>query len=70
LLYVCSSVELLVQDSGNKPLVIEEVPVPDIADDEVLVQVKSAGLCGSDIHLVFEGAPTAFQNRQSNGLLN
>lgn len=39
----------------NSPLKIEEVPVPEIKDDEVLVRVKAVGLCGSDIHMVFEG---------------
>lgn len=28
----------------------KEVPVPEITDDEVLVQVRSVGICGSDIH--------------------
>ncbi|HEX2215158.1 MAG TPA: alcohol dehydrogenase catalytic domain-containing protein, partial [Xanthobacteraceae bacterium] len=33
--------------------------VPD--DDEVLVEVKAAGLCGSDIHIVIEGVtPTPY----------
>lgn len=27
-----------------------EVPEPEITDDDVLVQVKAAGICGSDIH--------------------
>ena len=45
----------------NKPLVIETVSVPEIKEDDALIQVKAAGLCGSDIHLVFEGAPTAFK---------
>lgn len=39
----------------NEPLVIEEVPIPEIQDDEVLIQVKSLGLCGSDLHIVYEG---------------
>ena len=26
------------------------VPVPRITDEEVLVQVKASGLCGSDVH--------------------
>src|SRR4051795_11031964 len=46
----------------NEPLQMEEVPVPEIWEDEVLVQVKAAGLCGSDIHIVFEGVtPTGFK---------
>lgn len=28
---------------------IEEVPVPDISDDEVLVEMKACGICGSDL---------------------
>jgi L-iditol 2-dehydrogenase len=32
----------------------EEVPVPALGSDEVLIQVKAAGICGSDIPRVFE----------------
>ena len=28
----------------------KEVPLPTIADDEVLVKVKAVGICGSDVH--------------------
>src|ERR671933_38328 len=46
----------------NEPLRIEDVPVPEIQEDEALVQVKAVGLCGSDIHIVFEGVtPTPFK---------
>jgi len=46
----------------NEPLQLEEVPVPEIREDEVLVQVKAVGLCGSDVHIVFEGVtPTPFK---------
>ena len=31
-------------------LVYKEVPDPEIGDDEVLVEVKAAGICGSDVH--------------------
>lgn len=34
---------------GVKQLSYEEIPVPSIADDEVLVQVRVVGLCQSDI---------------------
>ena len=33
-----------------KKLVIDEVPAPEVAPNEVLVRVKSCGICGSDIH--------------------
>ncbi len=28
-----------------------EVPIPDFADDEVLVKVKAVGICGTDLHI-------------------
>jgi propanol-preferring alcohol dehydrogenase len=36
----------------GKPLVLEDVPVPDIQPDDVLVQVKAAGMCRSDVQLI------------------
>jgi D-arabinose 1-dehydrogenase-like Zn-dependent alcohol dehydrogenase len=37
------------------PLEIDEVPVPEPAPDEVLVQVAACGLCGTDLHLAVDG---------------
>jgi 2-desacetyl-2-hydroxyethyl bacteriochlorophyllide A dehydrogenase len=34
---------------------VEEIPIPEIGDDEVLVRVRAAGICGSDVHM-YEGA--------------
>ncbi len=31
-------------------LVYKEMPVPEIGENEVLVQVKACGICGSDVH--------------------
>lgn len=31
-------------------LVYQEVPLPDMQEDEVLVKVKAVGICGSDVH--------------------
>jgi propanol-preferring alcohol dehydrogenase len=36
----------------RKPLVLEDMPVPDIQADEVLVKVKACGMCRSDVLLV------------------
>jgi threonine dehydrogenase-like Zn-dependent dehydrogenase len=43
----------VLQGPGN--LVVEELPVPEPGAGEVLVEVDSCGLCGSDLHLVLEG---------------
>ena len=37
---------------GPGEITIEEVPVPEISDDEVLVEVKYCAICGSDVHSV------------------
>lgn len=36
----------------NKPLVLEDIPIPDIAPDEILVKVSACGMCRSDVQLV------------------
>lgn len=36
----------------NRPLVLEDVPVPDIQPDEVLLKVGAAGMCRTDVQLV------------------
>lgn len=35
-----------------KPLVLEDIPVPDIQPDEVLVKVEACGMCRSDVLLI------------------
>ena len=32
-------------------LVLEEIPVPSLGDDDVLVRVEAASLCGTDLHI-------------------
>jgi L-iditol 2-dehydrogenase len=34
---------------------VEEVPVPEVGDDEVLVRVAACGVCGTDIKKIFYG---------------
>lgn len=36
----------------RKPLVIEEVPIPEIGCKEILVKVEAAGICGTDLHMI------------------
>ena len=35
-------------------MIVEEVPIPEPADDEVLIKVMCCGICGSDVH-IFRG---------------
>jgi propanol-preferring alcohol dehydrogenase len=36
----------------HKPLALEDIPVPDIQPDEILVKVTACGMCRSDVQLV------------------
>jgi L-iditol 2-dehydrogenase len=40
---------------GKEDLRIEEMPIPIIADDEILLRVRSAAICGSDLRMVRYG---------------
>lgn len=40
---------------GPRTLVVEERPVPEPDSDQVLVQVSSVGVCGSDVHFWHDG---------------
>jgi (R,R)-butanediol dehydrogenase / meso-butanediol dehydrogenase / diacetyl reductase len=41
---------------AGQPLSIEQVPDPQPAPDEVLIEVARAGICGSDLHVTAAGA--------------
>ena len=63
----------LVLEEYNK-LVYKEVPVPEISDNEVLVQVKACGICGSDIHGL-DGStgrriPPLIMGHEASGVIN
>ena len=34
----------------NQPLELHEIPIPEIGDDDLLVRVRAAGICHSDVH--------------------
>ncbi|MEG1516468.1 MAG: alcohol dehydrogenase catalytic domain-containing protein, partial [Clostridia bacterium] len=36
---------------------LREVPVPDVGDEQLLIKVKSVGICGSDIHAYHDKHP-------------
>ncbi len=41
----------LVKESAGPGFVLKDVPEPTIRDDEVLIQVRRAGVCGTDVHI-------------------
>lgn len=51
---------------GPGRLEVEEVPVPELGDGDVLVAVDLCGVCGSDLHMVLEGwgAPGSWQGHE------
>ncbi len=38
--------------SPNQPLKLEHVPIPNVGPNDVLVEVKACGVCGSDVHIL------------------
>jgi 2-desacetyl-2-hydroxyethyl bacteriochlorophyllide A dehydrogenase len=40
---------------GQRELAVEEVPVPELGEHDVLLEVSHCGICGSDLHFVLEG---------------
>src|SRR5688572_25950980 len=41
----------LVKATAGTGFVLKEVPEPTIRDDEVLIRVRRAGVCGTDVHI-------------------
>lgn len=35
---------------GPNDVRVEDVDIPELGSDDVLVQVKASGICGSDVH--------------------
>ena len=36
---------------GGAPLELQDIPVPEIGDEDILMQVTHCGVCGSDLHM-------------------
>lgn len=45
--------------TGIRQMEVKELPLPEINDDEVLVQVEGCGICGTDVH-EFKGDPFGY----------
>jgi threonine 3-dehydrogenase len=45
------TMEALVKKHATKGLWLDEVPVPEVGPDDVLIKVKKASICGTDLHI-------------------
>lgn len=54
---------------GRRSITVEELPVPDPGDGEVMIEVSHCGICGSDLHYVIEGwgQPGAVHGHEYSG---
>ena len=41
----------LVKQSAGPGFTLRDVPVPTIRENEVLIKVRRAGVCGTDVHI-------------------
>jgi len=48
-------------------MVCEEAPIPDITDTQILVKTEFASICGSDLHIVMQGAGLTIPDRCPHG---
>src|SRR6201984_2238351 len=48
---MAATMKALRKVGGGKGLRIESVPVPDVGHGDVLVRVKAASICGTDLHI-------------------
>ena len=46
-----SSMKALVKAHPEEGLWLQELPVPEPGDDEVLIRIKKTGICGTDVHI-------------------
>ena len=44
----------------GQPLEMQDIPVPALGDDDVLVRVRAAGICHSDAHYQAGTSPVGF----------
>ena len=42
----------------DKPLYIEEIPVPEVNEGEILIKVVACGVCHTDLHYIDHGVAT------------
>jgi L-iditol 2-dehydrogenase len=47
-------------EKGKGKIEVRDVPIPEIASDEVLIKVHYAGICGTDVHIWLDEFPVYY----------
>ncbi|HET6965472.1 MAG TPA: alcohol dehydrogenase catalytic domain-containing protein [Acidimicrobiales bacterium] len=56
---------------GEHTIAVEEVPVPEVGPDQVLLEISHCGVCGSDVHTLWEdwGTPGSVAGHEYSGVV-
>ena len=56
---------------GERTITVEDVPVPDVGPHQVLLQISHCGVCGSDVHTLYEdwGTPGSVAGHEYSGVV-
>ncbi len=56
---------------GKRDMVVEEIPTPTAEPGEIIVKIKYAGICGSDLHLFVTGLlpPDVIMGHECSGVI-
>jgi (R,R)-butanediol dehydrogenase/meso-butanediol dehydrogenase/diacetyl reductase len=56
---------------GNHTVVVEEIPVPEVGPNQVLLEISHCGICGTDLHMVMEdwGRPGSTGGHEYSGVV-
>lgn len=55
---------------GIEDLRLEQRPIPEIRDDEVLLEMDCVGICGSDVHYLGKSLSNLLNQNQNNKCQN
>jgi Zn-dependent alcohol dehydrogenase len=52
---------------GPRDIRVEDVPMPGLAENELLIRIQACGICGADLHMYRLGMFEALGRRVDNG---
>ena len=59
--------QALVKSRAEPGLWLEEVPVPEIGIDDVLIRILKTSICGTDVHILQLGCVVAEDDSGTDG---